>query len=235
MLGQLKAARTELGKTIVLLREADHPRDDAGIRTQELERQAARTERELASTRQALIETEKGFNLAKICLEQTEKQLGRVLETVVSNQERRVQAEQMLAHTQGILAHKEQTLLETQRRLAESLDRQERSLMLFQQALATSQGGWDSDRGRLDDALTQLAKLQEVATRKEQQLVRSLEREEKRWLENVALRRRLDRFESNALIGAAVKGKRQIKQIWLKFRHLGPNGEPRSTRVDRPM
>jgi hypothetical protein len=235
MHGQLAATRTELGKTIVLLREAEYHRNAAGTVTQGLERKAAQAERELASTQQALNESEKGFQLARTCLEQTEKQLGRVMETLVSNQERRVQAEQMLAHTQGILAHNEQTLLETQRRLAESLDQQERSLKLFQQALATSQGGWDSDRVRLEAALDQVTQLQEAATRKEQQLVRSLEREEKRWLENVALRRRLDRFESNALIGAAVKGKRQIKQIWLKFRHLGPNGEPRSTRVDRPM
>ncbi|WP_165245820.1 hypothetical protein [Paludisphaera soli] len=233
MHGQLKAARAELGKTIVLLREAE--RNNPAERIHDLEHRAALAEHGLATTRQALNETEKAFLLAKSCLEQTEKQLCRVMEYSVSNQERRVQAEQLLAHTQGILAHKEQALLETQRRLAESLDRQERSLKLFQQALATSQGGWDSDRTRLEVALDQAAKLQETATRKEQQLVRSLEREEKRWQENVALRRRLDRFESNALIGAAVKGKRQIKQIWLKFRHLGPNGEPRSSRVDRPI
>lgn len=232
--GQLATTRNELGKTLVGLRQVEFQCNETGAQSRDFEMKNTLVQRELASTQQALAETEKGFQLARSCLEQTEKQLGRVMETLVSNQERRVQAEQLLAHTQGILAHSEQTLLETQRRLAESLDQQERSLKLFQQALATSQGGWDSDRRRLDETMTQVSQLQDTAMRKEQQLVRSLEREEKRWLENVALRRRLDRFESNALIGAAVKGKKQIKQIWLKLRHLGPSGELRSTRVDRP-
>lgn len=235
MHGQLASTRNILGKTIVHLRQAEHQLAGADSRAEDLERRLGLAQHDLATTQQALLETEKGSQIVRSCLEQAEKQLARVMDTLVSNQERRVQAEQLLAHTQGLLSHKEQVLVETQRRLGDMLDHQERSLKLFEQALATAQGGWDADRRRLEDAQSQIAQLQDTATRKEQQLVRSLEREEKRWLENVALRRRLERFESNALIGAAVKGRRQIRQIWLKFRHLGPNGEPRSTRVDRPM
>ncbi|MDG3003070.1 hypothetical protein [Paludisphaera mucosa] len=250
---QLTSTRNELGKTIVQLRQAEHAFNEANAQVNEQGLKCVLMEREVTATQQALAESEKGFQLARTCLEQTEKHLARVMETLVSNQERRVQAEQMLAHTQGVLAFTEQALAESQRRVADAHDHQERLLTSFQQTYQTAQADhdqdrrrWQADRARAEEVRqadrargeevhNQLVELQETMVRKEQQLVRSLEREEKRWLENVALRRRIDKFESNALIGVAVKGRRQIKQFWLRLRHTGPNGEPRSTRVDRPM
>lgn len=213
MHGQLVSTRTELGKSVVTTQQY-----------QDSESRCARLQNELDVARQAIAEGEKGFQIATTCLEQSEKHLARVTESLVSNQERRVQAEQLLAHTQGLLAHTEQAL-------ADANDRQARLVSDLQRVYAAMQ----ADRDRVADLQKKLDEHHATAVLKEQLLVRSQEREEKRWLESVALRQKLEKFESNAIIGAAVRGRRQIRQIWLKFRHLGPNGEPRSTRVDRPM
>lgn len=220
MHGQLNSTRTELGKSVVSVQQY-----------QESEARAETLQHELDVARLAIAEGEKGFQIASTCLEQSEKHLARVTESLVSNQERRVQAEQLLAHTQGILAHTEQALQGAQARLAEANERQAKLVADFQQVFASMQ----ADRDRIAALQRDLDEQRTASISKDKQLVRSMEREEKRWLENVALQRKLERFEQNAIIGAAVKGRRQIKQIWLKFRHMGPNGEPRSTRVDRPM
>jgi hypothetical protein len=205
----------------------------AVVRTQyhDLEAHAAILQRELDATRRTVVEVEKGLDVATTCLEQSEKHLARVTESLVSNQERRVQSEQhlahtqnLLAHTQGHLAHAQELLARSEQALAEADERQARMASDLQLAHAATRT--EQDR---------LAELHAAMVVKEELLVRALEREERRWLDYVAVRRKLDKFESNAIIGAAVRGRRQIRQFWLKLRHLGPNGEKRSSRVDRPL
>lgn len=228
MHAQLAGARRELGKAIVARNEAQELADAVGPQKRDEGAKAVATRRELVETKAALAETQKGFNLAMASLTESEKHLHRVSDSLVSAQERRVQAEQSLA--------------EAQRRLAESREREDRLFAQLQQLQQASNADQDAERkrtgnerARAEALQSRVDELEDAAIRKERQLVRSLEREEKRWLESVALRRRLDKFESNAIIGAAVKGRRQIKQFWLKLRHIGPNGEPRSARVDRPL
>lgn len=225
---QLSGARRELGKAIVARCEAQELAEAVGPKTRDEGVKAVATRRELVATKAALQELQRAYNLAMSSLTEAEKHLHRVSESLVTAQERRVQAEQLLA--------------ETHRRLAEAHEREDRLFAQLQETQQASRTDLDAERKRTGAERTRAESLQqrvdgleETAVQKERQLVRSLEREEKRWLESVALRRRLDKFESNAIIGAAVKGRRQIKQIWLKLRHVGPNGEPRSARVDRPL
>jgi hypothetical protein len=197
----------------------------------EAEARASHLQRELEEARRTVAEVEKGYQIVTSCLEQSEKHLARVSESLVSNQERRAQAEerrdrseQLLGHTSGLLAHAQGQLAHAENLLAEANERQARMAAEIERLHAATQ----ADRAREAELLAALGI-------KEQLLVRAQEREERRWLDCVALRRKLDKFESNAIIGAAVRGRRQIRRFWLKLRHLGPHGEPRSSRVDRPM
>ncbi|WP_337175532.1 hypothetical protein [Paludisphaera sp.] len=197
----------------------------------ESEARAANLQRELDETRRTVAEVEKGYQITSTCMEQSEKHLARVSESLVSNQERRVEAEQrrdraeqLLAHTEGLLAHAQGQLAHAENLLAEANERQARMAADFERLHAAIQ----ADHARE-------AQLLEALAVKEQMLDRSREREERRWMDCVALKAKLDKFESNAIIGAAVRGRRQIRRFWLKLRHLGPNGEQRSSRVDRPL
>lgn len=87
----------------------------------------------------------------------------------------------------------------------------------------------------LELAQERLAQTQARVVELDAALDRARQREEKRWRENVDLRQKLDKYESHAILGAALRGRRQIRQFWLKLRHPGPHGEPRASRVDRPV
>lgn len=242
MHAQLSAARRELGKSVVACLEAQESAEPTGAKPREEGAKAVEVRRELVMTKAALAESEKAFHIAMTSLKESEKHLYRVSESLVSTRARLVQSEQAVTEAQLQLA-------DAHRRLAEAHDREVRLIDQVEQAQQGSKAEVEAERKRTEDerkrvgaersrteaVQLRLDAMEEAAARRERQLARSLEREEKRWLENLALRRRLDKFESNSIIGAAVKGKRQIKQIWLKLRHIGPNGEPRSTRVDRPL
>ncbi|WP_165073524.1 hypothetical protein [Paludisphaera rhizosphaerae] len=228
MHSQLSAARRELGKAIVACKEAPKSAEAAGTRSHEDSAKAIEVRRELIVTKAALAEAEKAFSISMTSLKESEKHLYRVSESLVTTRARLVQSEQAVA--------------EAHQRLAEAHDREIRLLAQVEQAQQGSKADVEAERkrtgaerSRAEAVQLRLDSMEEAAARRERQLARSLEREEKRWLENLALRRRLEKFESNSIIGAAVKGRQQIKQIWLKLRHIGPNGEPRSARVDRPL
>jgi len=111
---------------------------------------------------------------------------------------------------------------------------QERHLQT-EQLLTHAQNGLTHAQNGLAHAQNGLALANDRVVELDALLERAREREERRWRENVDLRRKLDKYESHAIIGAALRGRRQIRQFWLKLRHLGPNGEPRASRVDRPV
>jgi hypothetical protein len=173
------------------------------------------------------------------------------MECLVSTQERRVSAENLLAHTQGHVVEIQKAHEQALGRLAATLDRGqelERALIethhekaraeiavaRAQDALGLTQEAWAADRTRLAETQERIARIQETTIERDDLYRSALDRENALWLETIELRKKLERIESHAVLGAALKGRRQIKQIWLKFRHLGPKGILRTTRIDRP-
>jgi hypothetical protein len=251
---QLVDTQKELGKTMVAFQQNLAHLAEAGVIARGLEARAARAET-------ALEDVQKAFNLAKHCVEQSEKNLARTMECLVSTQERLVSAEQMLAHTQGVLAHTEvhvgqlQQHLEVQQQRVEALQNRneeilnrhqeivnrnnelEQSLLRvgpLEEALELSNKRGEADRARLAETEERITRMQEASIERDDQHRLALDREQTLWRETIELRGRLDRIESHVVIGAALRGRRQMKQIWLKFRHKGPSGAERTTRIDRP-
>ncbi|MDR3622080.1 MAG: hypothetical protein P4L85_22210 [Paludisphaera borealis] len=237
----LGETQKQLGVTLFDLQRHKDVVAEAGAIAHALEARAVRAESDL-------VDAEKAFNLAKHCVEQSEMNLARTMESLVSTQERRVSAEQLLAHTQGVLAHTENHVVQIQQSYEHAISHlaavQNRNLELerslarmvqHQEALSLTQEAWAADRARLAETQDRIARIQEMTIERDDQFRLALDREQKLWLETVELRKRLDRIESHAVLGAALRGRRQIKQIWLKFRHLGPSGVERTTRIDRPV
>jgi len=248
---QLVDTQAQLGRTLVAMYQNEAKLAEAGGIVQALEARAVGAEAQLADSLKA-------FDLAKHCLDQTEKNLGRTMESLVSTQERRVSAEHHLAQTQNHVVEIQQAHEQALGRLSAALDRGqalERALIeaqhekarveiavaraqdvlnTTQDALGMTQEAWATDRARLAETQDRIGRIQELTIERDDLYRSALDREHGLWLETMELRKKLERIESHAVLGAALKGRRQIKQIWLKFRHLGPKGVLRTTRIDRP-
>jgi chromosome segregation ATPase len=258
MYKQLVDTQAQLGKTLVAAYQNEAKLAEAGGIVQALEARAVSAEAQLADSLKA-------FDLAKHCLEQTEKNLARTMESLVSTQERRVSAEQLLAHTQNHVVEIQQAQEQTLGRLSAALDRGQAleralieaqhekarveiavahaqevvnttrdALLRSQDALVMTQEAWAADRARLAETQDRIARIQELTIERDDLYRSALDREQELRVETAELRKKLERIESHAVLGVALKGRRQIKQIWLKFRHLDPRGVIRTTRIDRP-
>jgi hypothetical protein len=225
---RLAETQKQVGEAYASLQQNQALLAEAGVIARGLEARAVKAETELAHM-------EKAFDLMKHCLEQSEKHLARTMESLVSTQERRVSAEQMLAHTQGILAHTEAHVAQVQKSYEHALAQIAAQLNQVQEALDSSQDTGAADRARLAETQDRIVRMQELSIERDDQFRLSLDREQALLLETIDLRKRLERIESHAVLGVALRGRRQIKQIWLKFRHQGPTGNERSTRIDRPV
>jgi hypothetical protein len=241
---QLVDTQAQLGKTLVTVYQNEAKLADAAGVVKAFEARAVDAEALLA-------ESMKAFDAVKHCLEQSEQNLARTMESLVSTQERRVSAEQLLTHTQNHVVEIQQAHEQALGRLAAAQDRGqaleratieahhekarvEIALARAQDALGMTHEAWSADRARLAETQDRIARMQELAIERDDLYRSALDREHNLWLETIELRKKLDRIESHAVLGAALKGRRQIKQIWLKFRHLSPKGVLRTTRIDRP-
>jgi len=219
---------------LVTLRQNETLLAEAAVTARALEERASRAEA-------AQVDSESAFNLAKHCLDQSEQNLRRTMDHLVSSQERLVSTEQTLAHTQNHVVQiqqlNEQLLMRFDAVLSrnQELERGQATVQQVQEAFSLTQEAWTADRGRLAETQDRIARLQELTIERDDQFRLALDREQNLWLETVDLRKRLERIESHAVLGAALRGRRQIKQIWLKFRHLSPSGAERTTRIDRPL
>jgi len=183
-------------------------------------------------------EAEKAFQLADHCLQQAEKDLERTLGSLVATQERLASAERTLTHTQTHAIQLQQVNEQASARLDAlqkrnlELERAEATADQLRESLELAQEAWKADRVRLAETQDRIARLQELAIERDDQFRTALESEHALRLEADELRIRV---ESRQGLGAAARGRRQIKQIWLKFRHPAPSGSQRTTRIDRPI
>lgn len=224
---RLAELRVELHQTEIAYRRAETLcfQTEDGARywrteAERAERALGEVREELTQTREELAQTRNAYELTSECLAQSERNLVETIECLVSIQERRA----------GLV---EPTVREAWRPGAES----QSSLSAFLNQFVGAQDRLDQEHEdvnrRLDEAHEKIAEVQSLAKKREEQLEEALERGDRLDLETTLLRSRLDRFESHVLVGAALRGRRKVKQMWLKLRHCGPGGAERSTRVDQ--
>lgn len=213
--------RDELGRTDAAFRHAETLFAEADQASRHWRAETERAERELGETREELAHTRNAYELTSECLAQSERNLIETIECLISIQERRADLD-------------EPPLREAWR----PGDGAESSVSALLDQFVGTQDRLDQERDdtkrKLREAHERLAEIQELAIQREEQLRQALERSEQLGLEATQLRSRLDRFESHVLVGAALRGRRKVKQMWLKLRHRGADGVERSTRVDQP-
>lgn len=227
---QLVEAQRQLGKMMVAKRDNEARLMEAAETTRALEVRALRAE-------SARAEAEKAFHLADDCLQRAEKDLQRTMERLVATQERLVSAERLLTQTQGhviqIQQANEQALgrLDAVQKRCLQLEQDHAAVHQLRESLSMTQEAWAADRTRLAETQDRIVRLQELTIERDDQFRAALDREQSLWFEATQLRERL---EARPVLGAASRGRRQIKQIWLKFRHRTDSGSERTTRIDRP-
>lgn len=194
----------------------------------------ARAERAEAGRAQA----EEAFHLADRCLKQAEQDLQRTMERLVAAEERLASTERLLTHTQSHVIHIHRvnaqalTRLDAVERRRLELEEAQATVQQVRESLCLTQEAWAADRARLAETQDRIARLQELAIARDDQFRTALDSEHALRLEADELRTRI---ESRPVLGAASRGRRQIRQIWLRFRHRAPSGAERTTRIDRPI
>lgn len=224
---RLAELRVELDRTEAAFRhaealfaEADRGARDWRAEAQRFDRALGEVREDLAQTQEELAQTRNAYEVTSECLAQSERNLVETIECLVSIQERRA----------GLV---EPAVREAWRPGAES----QSSLSAFLTQFVGAQDRLDQEHEdvnrRLHEAHEKITEIQSLAKEREKQLNEALERGDRLDLETTHLRSRLDRFESHVLVGAALRGRRKVKRMWLKLRHRGPGGAERSTRVDQ--
>lgn len=227
MHGRLLKFRGLFERNEAALRRAQELFAEARQRANHWQATADRAERLLNDAQAELVQTRNAYEVASECLAASERNLVQTMECLVSIQERHARADETFPQeawtpgpgSESALAKRLQQFVRTQDRLD-------------QERTATRQG-LDEVNERLHEARERIAEIEELATQKDEQLKVALERGERLGLEATHLRGRLERIESHALVGAALRGRRRVKQFWLKFRHRSESGGERSTRVDQ--
>lgn len=203
-----------------LFAEADQGARDWRAEAARFEQALGEAREDLAQTREELIRTRDAYELTSECLAQSERNLVETIDCLVSIQERHA-------------SNDEPPIRETWRRDAGS----QSSLSTMLDQFVGTQDRLDRERDdanrRLDEAHERIAAMKGMALEREERLKEALERGDRLNLEAHHLRSRLDRFESHVLVGAALRGRRKVKQMWLKLRHRGDGGVERSARVDQ--
>lgn len=173
-----------------------------------VERDAHRADRDArrreSLTHERLLEFMSLAQQRRIDLRRAEAQLAEAAQRANHWQAAAKLAEEQLAEVRAELV---------QTRVAHDLARQcleesERNLVQTMERLVSIQ----EERARADAARSRVAELEAEAS---------------------GLRCRLDRIESHAVLGPALKSRRRVKQIWLRLRRRDP-AAGRSARIDRP-
>jgi len=225
---QLEELRKLYGQTGAALRHAESLFAQADQRARYWQVEAERAERVLNDAQEELVQTRNAYELTSECLAQAEQNLLQTMECLVFIQERHARPDETpLREIWEPGSGSGSSLSEMLKRFVWTQDR------LDQERVETRRN-LDDATERLHQAHERIVEFQELATRKEEQLQAALERGERLGLEATQLRGRLDRIESHALVGAALRGRRRVKQMWLKLRHRGADSAERSTRVDQP-
>ncbi len=180
----------------------------------------------LSDTQAELAQTRSAYELTRECLEQAERNLLQTMECLISIQERRARVDGSPLPAWEPRAGSESALGEMLGQFVQAQDELDRERAETLRRL-------DDAREELRSAQERITELQGTIHQKEEQLGRTLEREGQLGVEASQLRCRLDRIESHALLGTALKGRRRVKQIWLKLRQHGASG--RAARIDRPV
>lgn len=199
------------------------------------------SEKHLARTMESLVSNQERRVSAEQMLAHTQGILAHTENHVVQIQRHLEHQQKVHEHTSVMLARAEAGKLELERSLAR-MGQLEETLRVArecaekdQSRLADVQQAWTADRNRLAETEDRIAKMQELSIERDDQFRLALDREQGLRMEIVGLRKRIERIESHAVLGAAIRGRRQIKQFWLNFRHRSPSGAERNTRVDRPL
>jgi len=196
---------------------------EANQRAEHWQAMAERAEGLLNDARAELGQTRNAYELTRECLEQSERNLLQAMECLVSVQERRARVDGAPLPAWEPRAGSESALHELLRQFVQAQDQLDREQEETRRNL-------DAARAELHGARERIAELQGTIHQREEQLGRTLEREGQLGAEASLLRCRLDRIESHAVLGPALRGRRRVKRIWLKLRQHG-----RSARIDQPI